>query len=70
MGGEDSAHGMDCTGEGGSLCVKEGTVAFAGITVGAVCVYPARVPDAVNTLKAAGCNIPVASGKLYLKISQ
>ncbi|XP_058708940.1 deoxyribose-phosphate aldolase isoform X2 [Poecile atricapillus] len=32
-----------------------------GITVGAVCVYPARVCDAVNTLKAAGCNIPVAS---------
>uniref|UniRef100_A0A803VQM7 deoxyribose-phosphate aldolase n=1 Tax=Ficedula albicollis TaxID=59894 RepID=A0A803VQM7_FICAL len=32
-----------------------------GITVGAVCVYPARVSDAVNTLKAAGCNIPVAS---------
>ncbi|XP_059672894.1 deoxyribose-phosphate aldolase isoform X2 [Gavia stellata] len=32
-----------------------------GITVGAVCVYPARVTDAVNTLKAAGCNIPVAS---------
>ncbi|XP_074757412.1 deoxyribose-phosphate aldolase isoform X2 [Athene noctua] len=32
-----------------------------GITVGAVCVYPARVTDAVNALKAAGCNIPVAS---------
>ncbi|KAF4789328.1 hypothetical protein TURU_152184 [Turdus rufiventris] len=32
-----------------------------GITVGAVCVYPARVSDAVNTLKAARCNIPVAS---------
>ncbi|XP_030310455.1 deoxyribose-phosphate aldolase isoform X3 [Calypte anna] len=32
-----------------------------GITVGAVCVYPARVIDAVNALKAAGCNIPVAS---------
>ncbi|XP_062347566.1 deoxyribose-phosphate aldolase isoform X3 [Cinclus cinclus] len=32
-----------------------------GITAGAVCVYPARVPDAVNTLKAAGCDIPVAS---------
>ncbi|KFW02024.1 Putative deoxyribose-phosphate aldolase, partial [Fulmarus glacialis] len=31
------------------------------ITVGAVCVYPARVIDAVNALKAAGCNIPVAS---------
>ncbi|KAM4670619.1 deoxyribose-phosphate aldolase isoform 3-T3 [Amazona ochrocephala] len=26
-----------------------------------VCVYPARVTDAVNALKAAGCNIPVAS---------
>ncbi|KAI6079047.1 Deoxyribose-phosphate aldolase isoform X1 [Aix galericulata] len=32
-----------------------------GITVAAVCVYPARVTDAVNSLKAAGCNIPVAS---------
>ncbi|XP_010153253.1 PREDICTED: putative deoxyribose-phosphate aldolase, partial [Eurypyga helias] len=32
-----------------------------GITVGAVCVYPMRVSDAVNSLKAAGCNIPVAS---------
>nr|XP_047913103.1 deoxyribose-phosphate aldolase isoform X4 [Anser cygnoides] len=32
-----------------------------GITVAAVCVYPARVADAVNSLKAAGCNIPVAS---------
>lgn len=49
--------------------MKKGTVAFAGITVGAVCVYPARVSDALNTLKAAGCNIPVASGKLCSKIS-
>lgn len=49
--------------------MKKGAVAFAGITVGAVCVYPARVSDAVNTLKAAGCNIPVASGKLYSNIS-
>ncbi|XP_025926198.1 deoxyribose-phosphate aldolase isoform X3 [Apteryx rowi] len=32
-----------------------------GITVAAVCVYPTRVTDAVNALKAAGCNIPVAS---------
>ncbi|XP_075459123.1 deoxyribose-phosphate aldolase [Ascaphus truei] len=32
-----------------------------GITTGAVCVYPARVRDAVKALKAAGCNIPVAS---------
>ncbi|KAM3673324.1 deoxyribose-phosphate aldolase isoform 2-T2 [Ammospiza maritima maritima] len=32
-----------------------------GITAAAVCVYPARVSDAVDTLKAAGCNIPVAS---------
>ncbi|XP_043944174.1 deoxyribose-phosphate aldolase isoform X1 [Protopterus annectens] len=33
----------------------------AGITTGAVCVYPSRVSDAVKVLKAAGCNIPVAS---------
>uniref|UniRef100_A0A8D0GW47 deoxyribose-phosphate aldolase n=1 Tax=Sphenodon punctatus TaxID=8508 RepID=A0A8D0GW47_SPHPU len=32
-----------------------------GITTGAVCVYPARVADAVKALKDAGCNIPVAS---------
>ncbi|KAL0612378.1 LOW QUALITY PROTEIN: Deoxyribose-phosphate aldolase [Plecturocebus cupreus] len=32
-----------------------------GITTAAVCVYPARVCDAVTALKAAGCNIPVAS---------
>lgn len=32
-----------------------------GITTAAVCVYPARVCDAVKALKAAGCRIPVAS---------
>ncbi|XP_029442296.1 deoxyribose-phosphate aldolase isoform X2 [Rhinatrema bivittatum] len=32
-----------------------------GVTAGAVCVYPARVRDAVKALGAAGCNIPVAS---------
>ncbi|XP_062050873.1 deoxyribose-phosphate aldolase isoform X2 [Lepus europaeus] len=32
-----------------------------GITTAAVCVYPARVCDAVRALQAAGCNIPVAS---------
>ncbi|XP_025257602.1 deoxyribose-phosphate aldolase isoform X4 [Theropithecus gelada] len=32
-----------------------------GITTAAVCVYPARVCDTVKALKAAGCNIPVAS---------
>uniref|UniRef100_A0A8D0DIN1 Deoxyribose-phosphate aldolase n=1 Tax=Salvator merianae TaxID=96440 RepID=A0A8D0DIN1_SALMN len=32
-----------------------------GITTAAVCVYPARVADAVKALKAAGCDIPVAS---------
>ena len=35
-----------------------------GITTAAVCVYPARVCDAVKALKAAGCDIPVASGKV------
>ncbi|XP_062426359.1 deoxyribose-phosphate aldolase isoform X2 [Rhea pennata] len=40
-----------------------------GITVAAICVYPARVADAVNALKAAGCNIPVASD-LYEEIRQ
>ncbi|MBN3313594.1 DEOC aldolase, partial [Atractosteus spatula] len=32
-----------------------------GITTAAVCVYPARVTDAVKTLKTAKSNIPVAS---------
>uniref|UniRef100_A0A8C0GMU0 deoxyribose-phosphate aldolase n=1 Tax=Chelonoidis abingdonii TaxID=106734 RepID=A0A8C0GMU0_CHEAB len=32
-----------------------------GITTAAVCVYPARVADAVKALKTSGCNIPVAS---------
>eukprot|EP00069_Balaena_mysticetus_P015893 bmy_09489T0 len=32
-----------------------------GITTAAVCVYPAWVCDAVKALKAAGCDIPVAS---------
>ncbi|CAB3990596.1 deoxyribose-phosphate aldolase-like [Paramuricea clavata] len=31
------------------------------ITVGAVCVYSTRVPDAVKSLKDAGSNIPIAS---------
>ncbi|KAM3910376.1 deoxyribose-phosphate aldolase, partial [Leptodactylus fuscus] len=31
------------------------------IVTGAVCVYPARVKDAVTALKDAGCHIPVAS---------
>ena len=31
------------------------------ITVGAVCVYSTRVPDAVKSLKDSGSNIPVAS---------
>lgn len=34
---------------------------YLGITTAAVCVYPARVCDAVKALKAAGCSIPVAS---------
>ncbi|XP_056655277.1 deoxyribose-phosphate aldolase isoform X1 [Monodelphis domestica] len=32
-----------------------------GITTAAVCVYPARVCDAVKALKDVGCKIPVAS---------
>ncbi|XP_074050457.1 deoxyribose-phosphate aldolase [Macrotis lagotis] len=32
-----------------------------GITTAAVCVYPARVCDAVKALKDVGCDIPVAS---------
>lgn len=40
-------------------------ISFIGITVGAVCVYPSRVADAVKALKAANAShIPVASGKL------
>uniref|UniRef100_A0A8C5WZ11 deoxyribose-phosphate aldolase n=1 Tax=Laticauda laticaudata TaxID=8630 RepID=A0A8C5WZ11_LATLA len=32
-----------------------------GITTAAICVYPARVADAVKALKSTGCHIPVAS---------
>nr|XP_020513518.1 deoxyribose-phosphate aldolase-like [Labrus bergylta] len=32
-----------------------------GVTTAAVCVYPARVPDAVKSLKAANSSLPVAS---------
>lgn len=39
---------------------------FPGLTTAAVCVYPARVCDAVKALKAAGCTIPVASGKIIV----
>lgn len=46
----------------------------AGITCGAVCVYPGRVEGAVNTLKKIGAEIPVAavatgfpSGQYHLK---
>jgi hypothetical protein len=39
------------------------------ITTAAVCVYPARVCDAVEALKAAGCDIPVASGKVCCCLS-
>uniref|UniRef100_A0ACB8FMD5 Uncharacterized protein n=1 Tax=Sphaerodactylus townsendi TaxID=933632 RepID=A0ACB8FMD5_9SAUR len=34
---------------------------WSNITTAAVCVYPARVADAVKALRAAGCKIPVAS---------
>ncbi|KAG9467840.1 hypothetical protein GDO78_014197 [Eleutherodactylus coqui] len=42
-------------------------MADSGIATGAVCVYPARVKDAVHALKDAGCHIPVAS-ELYEEI--
>lgn len=42
---------------------------FVGITTAAVCVYPARVCDAVKALQAAGCAIPVASGKMVLAVA-
>jgi len=32
-----------------------------GVTCGAVCVYPSRVPDAVATLKKLGVDLPVAA---------
>ena len=41
---------------------------FIGITTAAVCVYPACVCDAVKALKAAGCDIPVASGKFVASV--
>ena len=45
-----------------------------GITTGAVCVYPSRVPDAVKALKDVGSKVPVASvaagfpaGKVFMR---
>lgn len=35
----------------------------AGITCGAVCVYPAKVPAAVRTIKRLGIHLPVAAGR-------
>ncbi len=36
-------------------------VGHLGITCGAVCVYPSRVPDAVKALQVARSSVPVAS---------
>lgn len=41
----------------------ETAVLRAEVTTAAVCVYPARVADAVSALKAANASLPVASGK-------
>ena len=44
---------------------------ISGITVGAICVYPSRVEDAVTSLKAAGASqIPVASGTYNRTLDQ
>jgi deoxyribose-phosphate aldolase len=43
---------------------------FGPVTCGAVCVYPARVLDAATTLKNAGSNLPVASGKELRKVKK
>lgn len=40
----------------------------AEVTTAAVCVYPARVADAVLALKAASACLPVASGKIWIRI--
>ncbi|XP_006738774.1 deoxyribose-phosphate aldolase [Leptonychotes weddellii] len=40
-----------------------------GLTTAAVCVYPARVCDAVKALKASGCTIPVASGLEEIRLA-
>jgi deoxyribose-phosphate aldolase len=41
---------------------------YPPVTCAAVCVYPARVPDACRVLKAAGSDLPVASGKSTVDI--
>uniref|UniRef100_A0A3Q3M0T8 Deoxyribose-phosphate aldolase n=1 Tax=Labrus bergylta TaxID=56723 RepID=A0A3Q3M0T8_9LABR len=43
------------------LCLKLMDMHNKGVTTAAVCVYPARVPDAVKSLKAANSSLPVAS---------
>lgn len=36
-------------------------MADKGITTGAICVYPSRVPDAVKTLENLNSKVPIAS---------
>lgn len=64
LGGDDTASNV------GRLCYKAKypiredllkALDMQGLTTAAVCVYPARVREAVKALKAADCAIPVAS---------
>lgn len=41
--------------------IKDLGVEDKNVTVGAVCVYSARVQDAVKTMKELNCNVPIAS---------
>lgn len=64
--------GDDTPGNVNRLCYKGKTpvrqdlisslgVEDKNITVGAICVYPARVPDAVKAMKELSCSVPIAS---------
>ena len=64
--------GDDCASNVDRLCAKAVNplrndvmrnldLCYGQLTTGAVCVYPARVPDAVTGIINAGADIPIAS---------
>ncbi|XP_054974330.1 deoxyribose-phosphate aldolase [Sorex araneus] len=64
LGGDDAASNVQRLCYKAKYPIREDLLKaldMQGLTTAAVCVYPARVCEAVKALKAAGCAIPVAS---------
>ncbi|XP_055990608.1 deoxyribose-phosphate aldolase [Sorex fumeus] len=64
LGGDDTASNVQRLCYKAKYPIREDLLKaldMQGLTTAAVCVYPARVCEAVKALKAAGCAIPVAS---------